>query len=153
KVDFRDPKARKTVLIVDEHPIVRRGVRAFIELLSGYTIIGEVDGGAGAIAAAVARAPDIVVMDLPWPRASPESKRFGRYSMQPRPCASWSSRFTAASGCCGKRWKRVRWATSARRRASILCRPSRPWLGAIGMSLRASAILFSRWMRRGTPAG
>jgi DNA-binding NarL/FixJ family response regulator len=57
----------KTVLVVDAHPIVRRGVRAFVELLDGFASGGDAASGEDALEQAELAAPDIVVMDLSMP--------------------------------------------------------------------------------------
>jgi DNA-binding NarL/FixJ family response regulator len=57
----------KSVLIVDDHPVVRRGVRALVEGSPGLEVVGEAGNGFDAIEAAAATVPDIVVMDLSMP--------------------------------------------------------------------------------------
>ncbi|MCW3816348.1 response regulator transcription factor [Micromonospora sp. DR5-3] len=52
------------VLIVDDHPIVRRGLRAALDADPGITVVGEAATGADAIAQAEAATPDVVLMDL-----------------------------------------------------------------------------------------
>ncbi|MFU8874364.1 response regulator [Micromonospora sp. SL4-19] len=52
------------VLIVDDHPIVRRGLRAALDADPGITVVGEAATGVDAIAQAEAGAPDVVLMDL-----------------------------------------------------------------------------------------
>jgi DNA-binding NarL/FixJ family response regulator len=59
-------KAR-TVLVVDDHPIVRRGVRAMIELETDLKIIGDAASGEHAVELADQASPDIVVIDLSMP--------------------------------------------------------------------------------------
>jgi DNA-binding NarL/FixJ family response regulator len=60
-----DPAIR--VLLVDDHAMVRRGMRDFLGLHPDIEIVGEAGDGAGAIEAALAMRPDIVVMDLMMP--------------------------------------------------------------------------------------
>jgi DNA-binding NarL/FixJ family response regulator len=55
------------VLLVDDHAMVRRGMRDFLGLHPDIEIVGEAGDGAGAIEAALALRPDIVVMDLMMP--------------------------------------------------------------------------------------
>ena len=55
------------VLLVDDHAMVRRGMRDFLGLHSDIEIVGEAADGAGAIEGALALRPDIVVMDLMMP--------------------------------------------------------------------------------------
>ncbi len=60
-----DPMIR--VLLVDDHAMVRRGMRDFLGLHRDIEIVGEAGNGAGAIEQALALRPDIVVMDLMMP--------------------------------------------------------------------------------------
>jgi DNA-binding NarL/FixJ family response regulator len=55
------------VLLVDDHAMVRRGMRDFLELHDDIEIVGEAVDGADAIEQAGALRPDIVVMDLMMP--------------------------------------------------------------------------------------
>jgi DNA-binding NarL/FixJ family response regulator len=62
------PDARPIrVLLVDDHAMVRRGMRDFLELHDDIEIVGEAVDGGDAIAKATALQPDIVVMDLMMP--------------------------------------------------------------------------------------
>jgi DNA-binding NarL/FixJ family response regulator len=56
------------VLLVDDHAMVRRGLRDFLELHDDIQIVGEAADGAAAIELATALRPDVVVMDLMMPR-------------------------------------------------------------------------------------
>ncbi|MGC4043062.1 MAG: response regulator transcription factor [Armatimonas sp.] len=56
-----------SVLLVDDHALVRRGVRAFFETLDGITVVGEAESGEEAVEQAVALAPDVVLLDLILP--------------------------------------------------------------------------------------
>jgi DNA-binding NarL/FixJ family response regulator len=55
------------VLLVDDHAMVRRGLRDFLELHDDIQIVGEAADGGEAIEQARALQPDIVVMDLMMP--------------------------------------------------------------------------------------
>lgn len=55
------------VLIVDDHVVVRQGLRMFLELDSDIEIVGEATNGAEAVALAKQTRPDVVVMDLLMP--------------------------------------------------------------------------------------
>jgi DNA-binding NarL/FixJ family response regulator len=55
------------VLLVDDHAMVRRGMRDFLELHDDIEIVGEAVDGGDAIEQARALRPDIVVMDLMMP--------------------------------------------------------------------------------------
>jgi NarL family two-component system response regulator LiaR len=56
-----------TVLIVDDHSVVRQGVRAFIETQPDITVVAEAESGEAAIKLAAEHAPDVVLMDLVMP--------------------------------------------------------------------------------------
>ena len=55
------------VLLVDDHKIVRQGVRAYLQTLVDIKIVGEADSGAAAVAAVEQYQPDVVLMDLEMP--------------------------------------------------------------------------------------
>ena len=56
-----------SVLLVDDHPVVRAGVRAMLEGEEDIRVIGEAGSGAEAVAVARASVPDVVLMDLRMP--------------------------------------------------------------------------------------
>ena len=55
------------VLLVDDHAIVRSGLRLLLEQTSDISVIGEAENGAGAVAQTLALQPDVVVMDITLP--------------------------------------------------------------------------------------
>ena len=55
---------RKTLLIVDDHPVLRRGLTALIESEPGLVVNGSVGSRTAAFAAIEARRPDLVIVDL-----------------------------------------------------------------------------------------
>lgn len=55
------------VLLVDDHAMVRRGMRDFLSLHGDLEVVGEAADGAGAIEGAATLRPDVVVMDLLMP--------------------------------------------------------------------------------------
>jgi two-component system response regulator NreC len=55
------------VLLVDDHPIVRAGVRYMLERESGFSVLGEAATGREAIRLAFELRPDVVVMDVSLP--------------------------------------------------------------------------------------
>ena len=55
------------VLLVDDHPVVRTGLRGMLEAEDGIEVVGEAGSGAEAIAFAATLAPDVVLMDLRMP--------------------------------------------------------------------------------------
>jgi two-component system, NarL family, response regulator LiaR len=56
-----------TVLIVDDHAVVRRGIRALLEAEGGFEVAGEAGSGGEAVLLAADLAPDVVLMDLVMP--------------------------------------------------------------------------------------
>ena len=58
---------RIRVLLVDDHAVVRRGLRGFLELLDDIEIVGEAENGRLAVDAARSLRPDVVLMDLLMP--------------------------------------------------------------------------------------
>lgn len=53
-----------SVLLVDDHPIVREGYRRLLERQPGFRVVGEADSAATAYEAYRKFSPDVVVMDL-----------------------------------------------------------------------------------------
>jgi DNA-binding NarL/FixJ family response regulator len=56
-----------TVLLADDHPMVRAGLRGMIDAEPDLTVVGEAGSGAEAIAMAEKLRPDVVLMDLRMP--------------------------------------------------------------------------------------
>ena len=56
-----------SVLIVDDHPVVRQGLRVLLEVQDGIEVAGEAGDGPAAIALAAEREPDIILLDLKLP--------------------------------------------------------------------------------------
>jgi NarL family two-component system response regulator LiaR len=59
------PKIR--VLIVDDHAVVRQGLRTFIDLQDDLEVVGEGENGAQAVELAGALQPDVILLDLVMP--------------------------------------------------------------------------------------
>jgi NarL family two-component system response regulator LiaR len=55
------------VLVVDDHPVVRKGLIAMLETEEGIQVVGEASNGKDAVAQAVVLKPDVVLMDLVMP--------------------------------------------------------------------------------------
>src|SRR5688500_18384874 len=60
-------RARIRILLVDDHAMVRRGMRGFLELHDDLEVVGEAADGVAAVEQAALLTPDIVVMDLLMP--------------------------------------------------------------------------------------
>ncbi|MGH9404857.1 MAG: response regulator [Terriglobia bacterium] len=58
------------ILIVDDHPVFRYGLRRLLESEPGFTVIGEAADGAQALKLARELAPDIMTLDLAIPQRS-----------------------------------------------------------------------------------
>jgi DNA-binding NarL/FixJ family response regulator len=56
-----------TVLLVDDHPVVREGLRGMIDAEHDLTVVGEAGSGAEAVALAESLCPDVILMDLRMP--------------------------------------------------------------------------------------
>ena len=56
-----------TIFLVDDHPVLREGLRAILETHSGFEVIGEADNGREAIRECRRLKPDVVVMDIAMP--------------------------------------------------------------------------------------
>jgi NarL family two-component system response regulator LiaR len=56
------------VLIVDDHRVVRQGLRTFLELNEAIQVVGEACDGQEAVDLAAQLVPDVVLMDLVMPR-------------------------------------------------------------------------------------
>jgi DNA-binding NarL/FixJ family response regulator len=55
------------VLIVDDHAVVREGLRTFLQLQDGIEVVGEAADGEQAVARATELEPDVILMDLVMP--------------------------------------------------------------------------------------
>jgi DNA-binding NarL/FixJ family response regulator len=56
-----------SVLIVDDHPVVRRGLRVLLEVQDGIEVAGEAGEAGTALALAAEHAPDVILLDLKLP--------------------------------------------------------------------------------------
>ena len=56
------------ILLVDDHPIVRQGLRTLLEGRSGWEVVGEASDGVEALDKVGVLQPDVVVLDVTMPR-------------------------------------------------------------------------------------
>ena len=63
-----DPKEKIKVLIVDDHQVVRQGLRTFLELQDDVLVVGEAGDGELAVEMVRQLNPNVVLMDLVMPR-------------------------------------------------------------------------------------
>ncbi len=52
------------ILLVDDHEMVRMGVRTYLETQSDFEVVGEAENGEKGVALALSTRPDIILMDL-----------------------------------------------------------------------------------------
>ncbi|MBB4908141.1 response regulator [Actinophytocola algeriensis] len=57
------------VLVVDDHPVVRQGLRTFLDLQDDITVVGESADGASCVDDADRLRPDVILLDLRMPGA------------------------------------------------------------------------------------
>ena len=58
------------ILIVDDHDVVREGVRAILKKRSDWVICGEAANGQDAVAQTESLKPDVVILDITMPKMS-----------------------------------------------------------------------------------
>jgi DNA-binding NarL/FixJ family response regulator len=56
-----------SIVVVDDHPVVRDGVRSVLDGVPDFEVVGDADSGPAAVDLAAALDPDVVVMDLRMP--------------------------------------------------------------------------------------
>ncbi|MEO9139096.1 MAG: response regulator transcription factor [Jatrophihabitans sp.] len=73
------------VLLVDDHPIVRSGLRATLEHDASVQVVGEASSGEAALATILTTAPDVVLMDLNLGAGIDGAETTRRLSQSPNP--------------------------------------------------------------------
>jgi DNA-binding NarL/FixJ family response regulator len=58
------------ILLVDDHPILRQGMKQLLEMNAGFVVCGEAGNGEEAIVQALSHKPDIILMDINLPKVS-----------------------------------------------------------------------------------
>ncbi len=66
-IDVTDSQTQISVLIVDDHQVVRIGLQQLLELDGGVTVVGVAGDGTQAIAMVAKHRPDLVLMDISMP--------------------------------------------------------------------------------------
>ncbi len=56
------------ILIADDHPMVRTGLRKTVESVAGWEVVGEAGNGRDAVAQALALRPDVAIIDIAMPQ-------------------------------------------------------------------------------------
>ncbi len=57
----------KTILIADDHEVVRSGLRSILEAHEGWQVVAEADNGKDAISMAVEKSPNVAIVDYSLP--------------------------------------------------------------------------------------
>ncbi|MCC7205757.1 MAG: response regulator transcription factor [Anaerolineae bacterium] len=65
--DRHDPGGKITILIIDDHPILRQGLRKLLELEGDFEVMAEAGTGQEGIACAPHYAPDVILLDINLP--------------------------------------------------------------------------------------
>ena len=136
------------VLIVDDHPVVRRGLRVLLEVQDGIEVAGEAGDGATALALAAELTPDVILLDLKLPgmdgiavlgelRATGQHRPGSSCSPAPpnHPRRAWRCA-RARPGCCTRTSTRTRWCGRSVRCTTGTCcsrrRRRAPWSASSG---------------------
>jgi DNA-binding NarL/FixJ family response regulator len=88
-----------TLLLVDDHDIVRTGLRSFLDSQSGFSVVAEARNGTEALQRALETQPAIVLMDISMPgmdgatcaslKQSCRTPRFWRCRRRQAMCRCW----------------------------------------------------------------
>src|SRR5207249_3512831 len=67
---FPNASTHQCVLIVDDHALVRAGIRELIERIDGFAVVGEAGRGEEALRLIEKSTPDLVLLDITMPGMS-----------------------------------------------------------------------------------
>lgn len=73
------------VVLVDDEPLVRAGIKALLDTTDDIRVVGEASDGAEAVELAVRLRPDVVVMDVNMPKVSGITATRRLQDLSPRP--------------------------------------------------------------------
>lgn len=77
-------EAATTLLIADDHAVVREGIRSLLRLAPGFVVVAEADDGEDAVALARTHVPDVVLLDLMMPGIGGVAAARGIRTVSPR---------------------------------------------------------------------
>jgi DNA-binding NarL/FixJ family response regulator len=63
-----DTETTIRIVIADDHPLVRDGLRRLLDMQPGFTVVGEAADGLDALCQATSLRPDVLLLDLAMPR-------------------------------------------------------------------------------------
>ena len=52
------------ILLIDDHPLMRQGMRQILELETDFVVVGEASNGSDGVALALELNPDLIILDL-----------------------------------------------------------------------------------------
>jgi DNA-binding NarL/FixJ family response regulator len=142
--DLSRPTGRTTILIVDDHALVREGLRGILQSQEDLRVVGEAGNSAAAVAVASQEQPDIVLLDIEIPggeasetvsrlRACSPASRIIILSMYEGPQLVQA---LLAAGVRGYLLKSIHWQELVVAIRTINADPERVVLGVSGDSLQ-----------------